>query len=190
MGFAVAAEAARRGAEVVLIAGPSRLDTPAGVRRVDVESAEQMRDAVFAELDGASVVVKAAAVADFRPLDPSERKIKKEDLAPDAGVTLELVRTPDILAEICARKGTRVVVGFAAESHDVHEAARRKIARKGCDLLVANDVSREGSGFDVDTNTVSFVWPAGEIEELPSLPKSEVAAHLLDRVEKLRGGAR
>jgi phosphopantothenoylcysteine decarboxylase/phosphopantothenate--cysteine ligase len=82
-----------------------------------------------------------------------------------------------------------VVVGFAAESHDVHEAARRKIARKGCDLLVANDISRESTGFEVDTNTVSFVWPGGEIEELPPLPKSEVAMHLLDRVEKLRGSA-
>jgi len=190
MGFAIADEAARRGAEVVLVAGPSPLATPAGVRRVDVESAEQMRDAVFAELDRASVVIKAAAVADFRPVDPPERKIKKESLAPEAGVTLQLVRTPDILAEVCARKGSRVVVGFAAESHDVHEAARRKIARKGCDLLVANDISGEGSGFDVDTNTVSFVWPGGEIEELPSLPKREVAAQLLDRVEKLRSSAR
>jgi phosphopantothenoylcysteine decarboxylase/phosphopantothenate--cysteine ligase len=190
MGFAVAAEAARRGATVVLVAGPSGLDTPAGVRRIDVESAQQMRDAVFSELDRATVVVKAAAVADFRPVDPQDRKIKKEDLAPDAGLTLELERTADILAEICAKKGTRVVVGFAAESHDVHEAARRKIARKGCDLLVANDVSGERSGFDVDTNTVSFVWPAGEIEELPSLPKSAVASQLLDRVEKLLGGSR
>jgi phosphopantothenoylcysteine decarboxylase/phosphopantothenate--cysteine ligase len=190
MGFAVAAEAARRGAAVVLVAGPSHLDTPAGVRRIDVQSAQQMRDAVLAELDRATVVVKAAAVADFRPVNPQDRKIKKEDLAPDAGVTLELERTPDILAEVCAQKGTRVVVGFAAESHDVHEAARRKIARKGCDLIVANDVSDVRSGFDVDTNTVSFVWPGGEIEELSPLPKSEVASQLLDRVEKLRGDPR
>lgn len=189
MGFAVAGEAARRGAEVVLVAGPSVLATPAGVRRIDVESAFEMRDAVLAQLPDASIVVKAAAVADFRPAQPSERKLKKEDLAEGATLTLELERTPDILAEISRQKGRRVVVGFAAESHDVVENARRKLARKGCDLLVANDISRDASGFDADDNTVIFVWPGGEIEELPSLPKSEVASQLLDRVEKLRGGS-
>jgi phosphopantothenoylcysteine decarboxylase/phosphopantothenate--cysteine ligase len=100
------------------------------------------------------------------------------------------VRNPDILAEICGLEGDRVVVGFAAESHDVLASARRKIRRKGCDLLVANDVSRHGSGFDADTNTVSFVWPDGEVEELPSLPKAEVASQLLDRVSKLLGDRR
>ncbi len=188
MGFAVAREAARRGAEVVLIAGPSVLATPAGVRRIDVESALEMREAVLAQLPDATIVVKAAAVADFRPTRPSERKLKKEELAEGATLTLELERTPDILAEICRQKGRRVVVGFAAESHDVVENARRKLARKGCDLLVANDISRDGSGFDAADNTVVFVWPGGEIEELPRLPKSEVASQLLDRVEKLRGG--
>jgi phosphopantothenoylcysteine decarboxylase/phosphopantothenate--cysteine ligase len=188
MGFAVAAEAARRGAEVVLVAGPSGLDTPAGVRRVDVESAAEMREAVLAELPRAAIVVKAAAVADFRPAEPAARKIKKEDLAEGAGLTLELERNPDILAEICRQKGERVVVGFAAESHDVVGAARRKIARKGCDLLVANDISKPTAGFDTDHNTVVFVWPDGEVEELPSLPKAEVAAQLFDRVEKLRRG--
>ena len=103
-------------------------------------------------------------------------------------MTLELVRTPDILAEICRDKGDRLVVGFAAESGDLVETARRKLERKGCDLLVANDISREASGFDSDTNTVVFVWPGGEVEELPPLPKPRVAAELLDRVEKLRGG--
>jgi len=186
MGFAVAAEAARRGAEVVLVAAACGLSTPAGVTRVDVETAEEMRDAVMARLAGASIVVKAAAVADFRPAAPHARKLKKEDLPEAAGLTLELERTPDILAELCREKGSRTVVGFAAESHDLVEAARRKLARKGCDLLVANDVSREGSGFDSDDNTVVFVWPGGDVEELPSLPKSEVAAQLLDRVQKLR----
>jgi phosphopantothenoylcysteine decarboxylase/phosphopantothenate--cysteine ligase len=190
MGFAVAAEAARRGARVTLVAGPTPLPTPYGVERVDVESAEEMRSAVFAVLPEASVVVKAAAVADFRPRQCHDRKIKKEDLDPDAGLTLELVRTPDILAEVCAAPGDRVVVGFAAESHDVVAAARRKIERKGCDLLVANDVSRSDAGFDVDTNAVLFVWPGGETEELPLLSKAEVAAHLLDRVQKIRGGRR
>ena len=188
MGFAVAREAARRGAEVRLIAGPSVLATPAGVRRIDVESALEMREAVLAQLPDATIVVKAAAVADFRPTRPSQRKLKKEQLADGATLTLELERTPDILAEICRQKGRRVVVGFAAESHDVVENARRKLARKGCDLLVANDISRDGSGFDAADNTVVFVWPGGEIEELPRLPKSEVASQLLDRVEKLRGG--
>jgi len=194
MGFAIAAEAARRGAEVVLVAAPSSLPTPAGVRRLDVESAQQMHDAVFGELEAATLVIKAAAVADFRPERVSERKIKKEDLAEGAGVTLELVRTPDILAEVCAAKGDRLVVGFAAESHDVIGAARRKLARKGCDLIVANDITREASGFDADENAVSFVWPDGEVEELAALPKAEVAAQLFDRLEKRlrvrgRGGA-
>jgi phosphopantothenoylcysteine decarboxylase/phosphopantothenate--cysteine ligase len=160
------------------------------VRRVDVGSALEMRDAVFAELERATIVVKAAAVADFRPARPLEGKLRKEELPEGAGVTLELVRNPDILAELCRRKGGRTVVGFAAESGDVVETARRKLARKGCDLLVANEIGRAGSGFDADQNAVVFVWPAGDVEELPRLPKREVAAQLLDRVEKLRRGAR
>jgi phosphopantothenoylcysteine decarboxylase/phosphopantothenate--cysteine ligase len=186
MGFAVAREAARRGAEVVLVAGPSALETPPGVERVDVETALEMHDAVFRALPRAGVVVMTAAVADFRPAQREQHKIKKEDLAEDAGLTLELVRNPDILAEVCRTPGTRTVVGFAAESRDLIEAARRKLRRKGCDLLVANDVSRTDAGFDTDTNAVSFVWPEGDVEELPLLSKAQVAAHLLDRVEKLR----
>ena len=182
MGYAVARRAARRGAEVVLVSGPTALPTPSGVRRVDVGSALEMRDAVRAEFPAADVVVKTAAVADFRPAGVSERKIRKEDLPEGAGLALELVRNPDILAELCREKGSRVVVGFAAESHDVIAAARRKIARKGCDLLVANDVSSPDSGFDVDRNTVSFVWPGGDVESLPPLGKDEVADRLLDRV--------
>jgi phosphopantothenoylcysteine decarboxylase/phosphopantothenate--cysteine ligase len=188
MGFAVAAEAARRGAEVVLVAGPAAISTPAGVERIDVETAVEMREAVLSRLARATIVVKAAAVADFRPARSEARKIRKQDLPPGGGMTLELVRTPDILAEICRDKGDRLVVGFAAESGDLVETARRKLERKGCDLLVANDISREASGFDSDTNTVVFVWPGGEVEELPPLPKPRVAAELLDRVEKLRGG--
>jgi len=187
MGYAVARQAARRGAEVALVSGPSSEPTPAGVRRIDVGSALEMRDAVRREFESADVVVKAAAVADFRPRERSERKIRKEDLAPDVGLTLELVRNPDILAELCRDKGARVIVGFAAESHDVVDAARRKLARKGCDLMVANDVSRADSGFDVDANTVHFVWPAGDVESLPPLSKDEVAGRLLDRVVKLLG---
>jgi phosphopantothenoylcysteine decarboxylase/phosphopantothenate--cysteine ligase len=190
MGFAVAAEAACRGAEVVLVTGTTSLPTPAGVRRVDVETALDMREAVLAELPRASVVVKAAAVSDFRPAQRHPQKIKKEDLGADAGLTLELVRNPDILAEICRDKGDRVVAGFAAESRDVVETARRKIASKGCDLLVANDISRSDAGFDVDTNAVLFVSPDGEVDELPLMTKPQVAERLLDRIAKLRGDRR
>lgn len=186
MGFAIAAEAVRRGAEVVLVAGPSALATPFGVRRIDVETALEMRAAIQRELAEARVVVMTAAVADFRPARPADRKIKKEALAEGAGLALELVRNPDILEEISRDKGDRIVVGFAAESHDLIDAARRKLARKGCDLLVANDVSRAGAGFEGDTNAVVLVWPGGGTEELPLLPKREVAAQLWDRIEKLR----
>jgi len=188
MGFAVAAEAALRGAEVVLVAGPTALATPAGVRRIDVQTALEMRDALLAEFDRATLAIMAAAVADFRAARPSEWKIKKEDLAEDAGLTLDLTRNPDILAELCQRKGNRIVIGFAAESHDLMASARRKIARKGCDLLVANNISSETSGFDVDENAVVFVWPDGQVEELPALPKRDVAAQLFDRIAKSRGG--
>jgi phosphopantothenoylcysteine decarboxylase/phosphopantothenate--cysteine ligase len=188
MGFAIAAEAQRRGAEVVLVAGVTGLATPFGVRRVDVGSAIEMRDAVLAEFDRASIVIKAAAVADFRPAEPSARKIKKEDLSGEGRITLELVQNPDILQEISAHKGDRTSVGFAAESPQVGVAAKRKLLRKSCDLIVANDISRSDAGFEVDENAVLFVWPSGEVEELPLLPKSGVAAQLFDRLEKLREG--
>lgn len=186
MGFAIAAEAADRGAEVVLIAGTTGLTTPFGVERIDVRSALEMRSAVLAEFESASIIIKAAAVADFRPEQQIDQKIKKEALGEGDRFTLSLVQNPDILAEISQKKGDRTIVGFAAESHDVVEAARRKLARKGCDLIVANDISRADSGFEVDENAVLFVWPNGELEELPLLPKRGVAAQLFDRIEKLR----
>jgi phosphopantothenoylcysteine decarboxylase/phosphopantothenate--cysteine ligase len=148
-----------------------------------------MRAAVLREQGQAQIVVMAAAVADFRSASPAERKIKKEDLA-DGRLTLELVANPDILAEISRDRGERIVVGFAAESHDVLAAARRKLARKGCDLLIANDISRSDAGFESDRNAVLLLTPDGEVEELPLLPKSEVAARIFDRVEKLREGKR
>ena len=190
MGFALASEAARRGAEVVLVAGPCALPTPAGVRRVDVETALDMRAAVHAELSAATVVVMAAAVADFRPAAPLAGKIKKEELAAGAGLELRLVENPDILAEVSRERGPRIVVGFAAESHDVLGAARRKLARKGCDLLVANDISRSDAGFESDRNAVWLLSPDGEVEELPLLEKGELAARLWDRIEKLCGARR
>ncbi|MEM9176415.1 MAG: bifunctional phosphopantothenoylcysteine decarboxylase/phosphopantothenate--cysteine ligase CoaBC [Myxococcota bacterium] len=188
MGFAIAAEAARRGARVTLIAGLTSLPTPHGVQRIDVGSALEMRDAVLSAFGDSAIVVKAAAVADFRPVEASDRKIKKEQLAEGERMTLELIQNPDILQEISARKGDRTIVGFAAESHDVVAAAQRKLARKGCDLIVANDISRTDAGFEVDENAVLFVWPSGEVEELPLLPKTGVAAQLFDRIEKLREG--
>lgn len=192
MGFAIAAEAARRGADVVLIAGVTSLPTPFGVRRVDARSALAMREAVLAEFETASIIIKAAAVADFRPEMPeghdAQRKIKKEQLSEGEGMTLTLVQNPDILKEISERKGERTIVGFAAESHDVVAAAQRKLARKGCDLIVANDISRADAGFEVDENAVLFIWPDQQVEELPLLPKAGVAAQLFDRIEKLREG--
>ena len=190
MGFALAAEAALRGAETLLVAGPSALPTPPGVTRIDVESALEMREAVLREQASAAIVVMAAAVADFRPARAARRKIKKEELGEDATLTLELVANPDILAEVSRVRGARIVVGFAAESHDVLAAARRKLARKGCDLLVANDISRSDAGFEVDANAVTLLTPDGEVEELPLLPKREVAARIFDRIEKLREGRR
>ena len=191
MGFAIAGEASRRGADVILVAGETVLATPPGVQRIDVQSALEMHEVVMRELPNTHVVIKAAAVADFRPARAETRKIKKEDLAPNEGIRIELVPNPDILADVCAKvaatSGRQVVVGFAAESHDVIPAAQRKLARKGCDFIVANDVSRTDAGFNVDENAVTFVWPGGQIEELALLPKHQVASELLDRVEKKLG---
>ena len=187
MGFALAAEAARRGAEVVLIAGTTSLPTPDAVRRIDVGTALEMRAAVLHELEEATIVIKAAAVADFRPREAADQKIKKETLVESETISLELVRNPDILKEICERKGARTVVGFAAESHDVIPAARRKIQRKGCDLLVANDVSRPDAGFSADLNAVHLITPDGAVEDVSLRHKAEVASHVLDRIEKIRG---
>jgi phosphopantothenoylcysteine decarboxylase/phosphopantothenate--cysteine ligase len=187
MGFAIAAEAARRGAQVVLVAGPVALDTPTGVRRIDVGTALEMREAIQTEYPASTVVIMAAAVADYRAAAYSEQKISKSDLPKEVGLNVSLVENPDILAELCRDKQDRVIIGFAAESQDLITRARQKVVKKGCDLLVANDISVPGSGFDSDTNTVVFVAPNGEIEELPSLPKSTIASQLLDRVGKLRG---
>lgn len=186
MGFAVAEEAARRGARVRLVAGVTSLATPPGVDRIDVESALEMQESVMSELGEATIVIKAAAVADFRPERVTSGKIKKEGLQDQTEFMLRLVTTPDILSEICRNKGDRIVVGFAAESENVVEEARRKILRKGCDLLVANDISRSDAGFDVDTNAVFLVTPDGEAEETALLSKRDVARQILDRVEKLQ----
>ncbi len=186
MGFAIAEEAALRGADVTLVAGPVALPTPDGVRRIDVETAAEMFDAVFAELPRISIVVKAAAVADFRPKATAAGKIKKERLAEGEGLRIDLEQTPDILAELCKEKGDRIVVGFAAESEDVVASAQRKLARKGCDLIVANDISRADAGFEVDRNAAYLVAPEGEVEELPLQSKREMASRIWDRIERMR----
>jgi phosphopantothenoylcysteine decarboxylase/phosphopantothenate--cysteine ligase len=183
MGFALAAEAARRGAEVVLIAGPTREPTPAGVERVDVGSAAEMRAAVLAALERATIVIKAAAVADYRAEEVATRKLKK------TGETLELklVKNPDIAAEVGARKGSRLLVGFAAETNDLLANARDKLQRKGCDLIVANDVSGTRIGIGAEHNEVSIVGPGpDDVVHVREAPKPEVARGILDRIEQVR----
>ena len=181
MGFAIAATAQQRGAEVTLIAGPTRLTVPDGVRCVPVISAEEMRTAVFDNLDDVDVVIKAAAVADYRPVDRSAQKIKKT--ADDS--ILKLERNPDILAEIGRQKGEQILVGFAAETEKLLEHATGKLQKKNLDIIVANDITRVGAGFDVDTNIVKFLHADGRLEELDLMSKGEVAQQLLNRVKVL-----
>ena len=183
MGFALAARAARRGAEVTLIAGPTALPTPAGVRRIDVETAAEMRAAALAHVEGAALVVMTAAVADYRPAEAAPQKLKKEALGEAPSLTL--TRNPDILAELKGR--APVVVGFAAETEDLERHAAEKLRRKGCDLIVANDVSEAGSGFGSDTNRVVLLARDGGVERLPRLSKDEVADRILDRARALLG---
>ncbi|WP_024868891.1 bifunctional phosphopantothenoylcysteine decarboxylase/phosphopantothenate--cysteine ligase CoaBC [Pseudoxanthomonas suwonensis] len=189
MGFAVAASAARAGAEVVLVAGPVQLDTPPGVQRVNVRSAAQMRDAVNAALP-ADVYIGAAAVADYTPRAFSPNKIKKTG----AGETLalDLVRTPDILAEVASREdaGLKLVVGFAAETNNVADYARQKLEAKRLDLIVANRVGVPGTGFESDDNAMTAYWPGGE-RDFPPAPKLRLADGLVELVaERLRADAR
>jgi len=191
MGFALAAEAARRGAQVILAAGPVALPTPHGVARIDYESAAQLAEIVLSaqqrgDLDG---IVMTAAVADFTPTQPATQKIKKR--AQGERMSIELAPTLDILAELGQRRGAQhrpLLVGFAAETQDVLAYAKDKLARKRCDVIVANDVSESGSGFGAEQNRVTIVqrpsMQGGEpqVEALPLLPKTEVAAALWDRL--------
>lgn len=180
MGFAVAAEAARRGATVHLVAGPTHLATPPGVTRHDVLTARDMRDAVVRLAAGADAVVKAAAVSDFRPASPARQKIKKEEGA----LTLKLERNPDILAELGrGRSGSRpLLVGFAAETENVEDNGRRKLQEKGADLLVVNDVSGGNAGFEVDTNRAVILGRDGRRVEVALTSKREVAARLVEEM--------
>lgn len=178
MGFALAAAAWRRGAKVTLIAGPSSLPTPHGVQRLDVVSAEEMRLAVLAEFKRHDILLMTAAVADYRAKQVAAQKLKKGK----GDLTLELTRTADILAEVSARKGKRLVVGFAAETQSVIEHAERKLREKKLDMIVANDVAGETTGFAVDTNAVTIIDRKGGRETTPLLSKDEVADRILDRL--------
>jgi phosphopantothenoylcysteine decarboxylase / phosphopantothenate---cysteine ligase len=179
MGFAIAAAAARRGAGVVLVAGPVQLPTPADVQRIDVRSAREMHDAVLAALP-ADVYIAAAAVADFAPREAAARKLKKID-GQDT-LVLTLVRTPDILAEVARHpQRPRMVVGFAAETHDIERYARDKLARKRIDLVAANRVGVAGAGFESEDNALTVYWPGGACALGPA-PKTELAEALLDLI--------
>jgi len=182
MGYAVAEAAAKRGAKVILVSGPVNLETPAGVERIDVRNAEEMRRAVVERFADASIAVLAAAVADYRPTHPRSEKIKKSS----APLAISLEPTTDILAQVAKNKGNRIVVGFAAETDHVAENARKKLASKNADLIVANDVTAEGAGCDRDTNVVTLFSRDGRDLALPKMPKSEVAERILDEVLRLR----
>jgi phosphopantothenoylcysteine decarboxylase/phosphopantothenate--cysteine ligase len=184
MGFAIAGEAARRGAEVTLVAGPVSLPDPPGVNVVRVETAEEMRAAVASRAEGTDAVVMAAAVADFRPADVSTSKIKKEGGVP----SLSLERTPDILSELGKRKERQVLVGFAAETGGADALVaegRRKLAEKNLDLIVVNEVGRPGTGFGSDTNTAAILARSGEDAPLREWTKAALASAICDRVAAL-----
>lgn len=182
MGYAIARAARNRGARVILISGPVALTPPEKIELVPVTTAAEMHAAVMDRCEGADVIIKAAAVADFRPRERGAGKIKKSDRSQ---VTLELVRNPDILADLGGRRGKALLVGFAAETDDLLANARKKLTDKGVDLIVANDVTEPGAGFGRDTNIVRLLDRQGNIEELPCLPKEEVAGKLLDRIQLL-----
>lgn len=178
MGYAVARIARRRGADVILVSGPTSLQPPRGVHTFSVVSARDMELAVLREASSSDVVVMAAAVGDFRPADSSRHKIKRGR----TDLELRLVANPDILAKLGALKGPRVLVGFAAETRDLVANARRKLQAKGVHLMVANDVTADGAGFDVDTNVVTIIDRSGRVDRLAKMSKDDVAVAILDRV--------
>ena len=187
MGYAFAEAAVARGAAVTLVS-TAALPSPAGVNVVKVESAEEMRQAVLAAYDAADIVVKAAAVADYRPTIVADKKIKK---AAEDSLTIVLQRNPDILQELGSRKKSQFLVGFAAETHDLEAYAKEKIAKKNLDMIVANDVTAAGAGFGTETNIVKFLFPDGSKTELSCLPKRAVADKLFDAVlQRLPGAAK
>jgi phosphopantothenoylcysteine decarboxylase/phosphopantothenate--cysteine ligase len=180
MGYALAEAALRRGARVLLISGPTTLTPPGGAEVTRTESAEQMRQAVLRLLPEATIVIKTAAVSDYRPKSPASQKIKRT-----GPMSLELEPTPDILAELARKKISQIIVGFAAETENALENARKKLASKSLDAIVVNDVSREGVGFDSDRNAVTIITK-DEVLEVPETTKWEVAQRVLDQVVRLR----
>jgi len=170
----------RRGARVLLVSGPTSIAPPGAAEVVRVESTDEMRDAVLNLLPRASVVIKTAAVADYRPKSAAGQKIKRK-----GPMTLELEATPDILKELSLRKKSQIVVGFAAETENVLENARQKLVSKNLDAIVVNDVSREGVGFDSDRNAVTIIT-GDEVVEVPETTKWEVAQRVLDQVVRMR----
>ncbi|MCE5309466.1 MAG: bifunctional phosphopantothenoylcysteine decarboxylase/phosphopantothenate--cysteine ligase CoaBC [Acidobacteriales bacterium] len=182
MGYALAEAAAARGANVVLVSGPTHLARPNGVKLVKVTTAVEMHDAVIENLDPATIIIKAAAVADYHLARIPDQKVKKTA----ARLSLDLDPTPDILAEVGRRKGDRLLVGFAAETERLVEESRRKLKSKNCDMVVGNLVSQDGVGFDSDTNEVVLVMSTGEMVELPRASKREIADQILDEIIKLR----
>ena len=182
MGYALAEAAAARGARVILVSGPVNIAPPRGVETIAVKTAAEMRDRVFEHLERATIVVKAAAVADFRVANPPDQKIKKTA----ARVSLELDPTPDILAELGRKKGDRLLIGFAAETQNLQAEARRKLESKGCDMIVANLVGGADSPFESDHNEVTLLLANGDTTALPRLGKREVADRIFDEALKLR----
>jgi phosphopantothenoylcysteine decarboxylase/phosphopantothenate--cysteine ligase len=180
MGYALAQAAWRRGAEVTLVLGPSSLDAPVGVELVRVESAREMLEAVSERIGSADLSIFAAAVADFRPATAESEKVKRESVG--EGLALNLSPNPDIAAETRSRrKSGSVTIGFALETNDLLVNARKKLEKKGFDLLVANDVTEEGAGFEVDTNRVTILTAGTEPDALPLMSKDAVAEEILDR---------
>lgn len=182
MGYALAEAAVRRGARTILVSGPVELDAPAGVDWVPVRSTEEMRSAVMARAPEATILIMAAAVADYRPAAVHANKIKRTE----GRITLDLEPTADILAEVGRAKGKSILIGFAAETDRLLENARDKLQRKGADMIVANDVTQEGAGFDIDTNIVTLVLRDGRDVPLPKMTKREVADKILDQALALR----
>ncbi len=180
MGYALAEAALRRGARVLLISGPTSITPPGAAELTRIESTEEMRDAVMRLLPDATIVIKTAAVSDYRPKKSADQKIKRK-----GPMSLDLEATPDILKELSAKKGSQIIVGFAAETENVLENARQKLVSKGLDAIVVNDVSREGVGFDSDRNAVTIITH-DDIAEVPETTKWEVAQRVLDQVVKLR----
>lgn len=181
MGFALAGEAARRGAQVILIAGPVSVPTPHGCERIDVQDAQEMHDAVLGRLPESTVAIMAAAVADYRLVAPARRKLKKRDGIP----SIELEETPDILQAVGRCKGDRILIGFAAETDDLESNARRKLESKGCDLVVANPVGGD-TGFETDVNQGLVLSATGDVLRLEPMTKLRMAARILDLAVEVR----